>query len=641
MQTVTPPRPQNDKDFSRLLAELPAAAYTCDANGLITYFNDRAVELWGRAPKLNDTIDRFCGSFKLFSADGTPLTHSECWMALALRDRKSYNGQEILVERPDGSRWFVLAHANPILDEGGELRGAVNILVDITDRRRSELARAQLAAIVDSSDDAIISKDLNGIVQSWNAAAQRLFGYTPAQAVGQHISFLIPADRSDEEDQIIARLRAGERVYHFDTVRVRSNGQPIQVSLTISPVRDETGRIVGASKIARDITDRKQAEERIYDLLTQLKEADRRKDEFLAMLAHELRNPLAPLSNMLEVMKRQEGNVLGEEVRDTLDRQLRQMVRLVDDLLDVSRITRGRLELRKERVDLVSILRQAVDVCHPLARTYGHELHVTLPPEPIHVYADPVRLAQVFGNLLSNACKYTRPGGSIWLTVRPQGSEVAVHIKDTGVGIAPDKLACVFEMFTQLDQSLAWSQGGLGIGLTLVKRLVELHGGTVAAHSEGQGWGSEFVVRLPLPVGTLQTETPAPTVAPAPTPSRRILIVDDNRDAAKSLSMLLRLSGNQTQTAHDGLEAIPAAETFRPDVVLLDIGLPKLNGYDVCRRIREQPWGQAMVLVALTGWGQEEDRRLSKEAGFDHHMVKPAEFAELMKLLSESAVGKE
>jgi PAS domain S-box-containing protein len=626
-------RHNGDPEFRRLLENLPAAAYTCDTTGLITYFNGRAVELWGREPKLNDPVDRFCGSFRLFATDGTPLSQEGCWMALALRDRRAYQGMEILIERPDGSRSTVLAHASPLFDGRGELNGAVNILVDITDRRQAELARARLAAIVESSDDAIVSKDLSGIVQSWNAAAQRLFGYTAEQAVGRHISFIIPPERLDEEDRILARLRAGERVYHFDTVRVRSDGRPVHVSLTISPVRDESGRVVGASKIARDITDRKEAEERIYGLMAQLKEADDRKDEFLAVLAHELRNPLAPLSNLLEIMRRGDGGPeLLDRARSVLERQLGLVVRLVDDLLDVSRITRGKLELRKEQVELASVVRQSVETCRPLAERARHELTVSLPPEPVYLDADPARLAQVFGNLLTNACKYTPPGGRISLTAERQENDVLVKVKDTGAGIPPDKLASVFDMFTQLDRSLERSQAGLGIGLTLVKRLVEMHGGTVEAHSEGQGRGSEFVVRLPAHFKTPQARETA--AEPAPRTAHRVLVVDDNRDAAATLAMLLKMSGNETRTAHDGLEAVAAAEQFRPDVVLLDIGLPKLNGYAVCRRIREQPWGQDMVLVALTGWGQEEDRRMSKEAGFNQHMVKPVDFTDLMGLLA-------
>jgi signal transduction histidine kinase/FixJ family two-component response regulator len=451
--------------------------------------------------------------------------------------------------------------------------------------------------------------------------------------VGRHISFLIPAERAEEEDHILARLRAGERVYHFDTVRVRSDDQPVHVALTISPVRDEAGRIIGASKIARDITDRKLAEEQTYKLLTQLKEADQRKDEFLATLAHELRNPLAPLRNALEILKRGEGNGnLLEQVRSTLERQLGQMERLVDDLLDVSRITRGKLEFRKQRVGLASVIHQSVEVCRPLAERARHELNVSLPPEPVYLHADPVRLAQVFANLLTNACKYTAPGGRIWLTAVRQGRDVVVNFKDTGVGISPDNLPSVFEMFTQIDRSSERSQGGLGIGLSLVKRLVEMHGGSVEAYSAGLGRGSEFVVRLPTLIEKAKGKTP--TAEQIPTTAHRILIVDDNRDAATSLATLLRLTGNETQTAYDGLEAVEAAALFRPDVVLLDISLPKLNGYDACRRIRQQPWGKDMVLVALTGWAQYEDRRQSKDAGFDQHMVKPVDLAALMKLLA-------
>ena len=628
---------RSEEKLRRALDTLPTGAYTCDADGLITYYNQRAVDLWGRRPKLNDPADRFCGSFKLFTLEGEPIQHDQCWMGLALRDGKEYLAQEIVIERPDGKRWTALAHASPFRDENGVIVGAVNVLVDISDRRHAEAARAQLAAIVDSSDDAIISKDLNGIVQSWNMAAQRLFGYTAQQALGRHISFLIPPDRISEEELIIKRLRAGERVKHFDTVRVTSDGSQVHVSLTISPIRDEVGRIVGASKIARNIADRKEAEDRIYSLMTQLQEADQRKDEFLAMLAHELRSPLAPLLNLLEIMNLRGGtSEVIEQMRPTLERQLKQMVRLVDDLLDVSRITRGKLELRKERVELAPVVQQGVEACRPLVESSRHELTVSLPPEPVLLSADGARISQVVSNLLNNACKYTPPGGRIALSVERCGSDVVISVKDNGVGIPPDKLASVFEMFTQVSDSSDMSQGGLGIGLTLVKQLVEMHGGSIEASSAGPGQGSEFVVRLPL---LLERPRPRPSSSrrvdsPSQATARRILIVDDNRDAARSLSMLLKLTGNQTSLAYDGLEALEMAEKTLPEVVLLDLGLPKLNGYDVCRHIRRQAWGQKMVLVALTGWAQDEDRRQSKEAGFDHHMVKPVDLADLTHVLN-------
>jgi two-component system, chemotaxis family, CheB/CheR fusion protein len=624
-------------EFQRLVAKLPAAAYTCDATGLITYFNKRAVELWGRAPKLNDPVDRFCGSFRLFSADGVPLAHEDCWMARALRDDRAYDGLEIIIERPDGSRVTALAHANPFHDERGEVIGAVNVLIDITERRRAEMARLHLAAIVDSSDDAIVSKNLDGVIQSWNAAAERLFGYTAEEAVGRHISFLMPPERRDEEDRILARLRAGKRIYHFDTVRVRSDGRLIDVSVTISPIRDDAGRIVGASKIVRDIADRKRAEEQIYNLLTRLKEADRRKDEFVATLAHELRGPLAPLWAMLEVVRRGDSDAdTLQRAYETMERQLGQMVRLVEDLFDVGRIASNKLQLKKDRVDLASVIGQAVEVCRPLAERAKHQIAVSLPTEPIYVHADPARLAQIFSNLLNNACKYTDEGGRIHLTAERQNGEVLVTVRDTGIGIPADRLASVFEMFSQVTSAAERSRGGLGIGLSVVKRLVDLHGGSVTVASAGPGQGSAFSVRLPIlddkPRALLE---PPAKKRPAAT-ARRVLIVDDNTDSAAALAMLLKSSGNKTATAHDGLAAVAAVESFRPDVVLLDLSLPKMDGYEAARRIRSEPWGKDVVLVALTGWGQEEDRRRSKEAGFDEHMVKPVDFDALMKLVASA-----
>jgi signal transduction histidine kinase/ActR/RegA family two-component response regulator len=377
-----------------------------------------------------------------------------------------------------------------------------------------------------------------------------------------------------------------------------------------------------------DITERRRNEQ-------ELRNADRAKDEFLATLAHELRGPLAPFRNMLEIMKRANGRAdLVQQAYATMDRQLSHMTRLIDELLDVSRISRGRIELKWDRVELAPVVYQAIEACRPLAESAKHELIVTLPPERLYLQADPVRLAQVFGNLLNNACKYTESGGRIELSAALESAqcpEVVVKVTDSGLGIPSDKLDSIFGMFSQIDRTLERAQGGLGIGLTLAKRLVELHGGSIQAFSEGAGRGSEFVVRLPILIDKPQQPT---TLEQTTTTSRRILVVDDNRDSAASLAMLLKFTGNETHTAHDGLAAVEAAKTFRPDVVLLDIGLPKLNGRDAAQNIREQPWGKTMVLVALTGWGQEEDRRRSKEAGFDAYIVKPVDLDLLMKLLA-------
>jgi PAS domain S-box-containing protein len=542
----------------------------------------------------------------------------------------------------DGKECSIDDSAAPIRCVDGEIVGCVLIFRDITERRNAERREADrlaasrlLASIVETSEDAIVSKSVDGVIQSWNTAAERVFGYTAEQAVGQPITIIIPSDRIEEERLIITSIRAGKRVEHFETVRKRIDGRLIDISVSVSPIVDETGRVVGAAKIARDITDRKLAEKRIYELLTELQQGDRRKDEFLATLAHELRGPLAPLRNMLEVLKRSDGDVkLFEQARQTMERQLSQMVRLVDDLLDVSRITRDKLELRKERVELSSIIYHSVEICRPLAECAKHDVSVTLPSEPIYLNADATRLTQVFSNILNNACKYTETCGKIWVNAERQGSDVVVSIKDTGTGIPPEKLDSIFEMFSQVDRSLERSQGGLGIGLTLVKRLVELHDGSVEAKSDGEGKGSEFTVRLPLLIETANKAISRPDSDRTPLRSLRILVVDDNLDSAKSLAMLLKISGHEMHTAHDGRDALEAAEKLRPDVVLLDIGLPKLNGFDVCRRIREQPWGKEMVLIALTGWGQEDDRRKSQDAGFDHHMVKPVEYGALLTFLA-------
>ncbi len=391
---------------------------------------------------------------------------------------------------------------------------------------------------------------------------------------------------------------------------------------------------VGANQTAI-VIQRCWAEEERERLVGQLREQDRRKDEFLAVLAHELRNPLAPLRNGLQVMKLARGD--GEAVersRAMMERQLGQMVRLIDDLMDVSRITRGKVELRKERVQLSAVVGSAVETSRPLVEEMGHELTVTLPPQPVIVDADTTRLAQVILNLLTNAAKYTDRGGKIWLTSERQGSDVLVSVRDTGMGIPADQLPRIFDMFSQVEGGESRSQGGLGIGLALVRRLVEMHGGRIEAHSGGPGRGSEFVVRLPVVAEASVPQAVGTDDPAAPKSSFRILIVDDNRDGADSLSLMLKVMGNDTRTAYDGEEAVAAAGKFRPDVILLDIGLPKLNGYEACRRIRQQPGGKELVIIAQTGWGQDEDRQRTHEAGFDHHLVKPVDPQALMKLLA-------
>jgi len=395
---------------------------------------------------------------------------------------------------------------------------------------------------------------------------------------------------------------------------------------------DPSGRPNAFATVSQDVTERKRLEDDLRRLAADLSEADRRKNEFLAILAHELRNPLAPISNAVHALRLRSDESSLRAASEMLERQVAQMSRLVDDLLDMSRITRGKIELRKERVELATIVHQAVDAVRVLYSNMHHQLTVTLPLQPVYLDADPTRLAQIVGNLLNNACKFTDKGGQIALRVDIDGGEVVLRVRDNGIGIAPEHLPHLFEMFTQVETSLDRSRDGLGIGLTLVKTLVELQGGRVEARSDGLGRGSEFEVRLPIAV-----DRPALPAQPSPaasSASRRVLVVDDNEDGAESLALLLTLNGHETHVAHDGVEAIEVAERERPDVVLLDIGLPGLNGFEVSRLIRERAWGKDLVLVAVTGWGQDEHRRASTEAGFDAHLVKPVDHDALMALLA-------
>jgi CheY-like chemotaxis protein len=385
------------------------------------------------------------------------------------------------------------------------------------------------------------------------------------------------------------------------------------------------------------VTERKRLADDLQRLAADLAEADRRKNHFLAMLAHELRNPLAPISNATRALRTgiRDGRSL-EAASALLERQASQLSRLVDDLLDVSRITQGKIALRKQRVELAAVLEQAVEMVRGFCDTMKHELTVTLPPEPVYLDADPTRLAQIVGNLLNNACKFTNKGGKISLTAAQEDGHLVIRVRDNGIGVAPEDVPNLFELFSQVETSLDRSRDGLGLGLTLVRSLVELHEGTVGVHSDGVGHGAEFTVRLPIRVGESSLTEAAAPVTPR-TGGRRVLIVDDSEDGALSLAMLLEIDGHQTHVVHEGFSAIEAVERLRPDVVLLDIGLPGLNGYEVCRRIRRAPGGKDLLVVALTGFGHEQDRQLSREAGFDAHLVKPAAHDDLAKLLSSSA----
>ncbi|GEM_PF-639573 len=912
--------------FNRTLLELlPVAVYVCDAAGAIQYYNHRAVQLWGREPKLGENGDHYCASYRAFTPDGTQITRLQSPMAAVLENGEPLHNIEASVVRPDGSRVFVIVNVQPIRDKQGQLLGAVNVLQDISDRLQAENAKGLLAAIVESSDDAIISKSFDGYITSWNSGAERLYGYTAEEALGKPVAMLCTAEGAKEISHILEQVRASQQLRHYETTRVRKGGALADVSVTVSPVKNAAGEIVGASAIARDITEQKRLERerraneerlqmalesgrmgtwdwdvrqdrmiwspglealhglkpgtfpgtfeafqadihpqdrkrvvreildtlktgreyrneyrlvrpdgtvhwveargrairndrgepihmmgicmevterkriehdlrfladasrslaslkdwqstlqsiaqmavphfadwcvvymngengqpepfalshadpskrtvaedlhqrfppqldpatgiyraihsgesmlvplvddamlqkhahgaehleilrglglksyvcvplsirdrvigamlfvsaesgRRYDatdlsvaedlahrvavtienawLYEESQENARRKDEFLAMLAHELRNPLAPVRSGLDVLRLR----LGEnETIALMQEQVEHLVRLVDDLLDVSRIMRGKVQLRSDEVDLRGLASRAVETVRSFVQSQRHHLTVSMPDEPVWVRGDAVRLTQVLTNLLHNAAKYTEPGGRIWLTIEPDARSAVITVRDTGIGISKTLLPHVFELFTQADQSLERSQGGLGIGLTLVRNLVELHGGNVSASSPGENQGSEFVVRLPLVPAPAKSET-SPNLSDQVPPGRRVLIVDDNHAAARMLSLLLKSMGiHEVRCEGDGPSGLKAVNEFQPDLVLLDIGLPGMDGYEVAKILRRDPCNDHLLLVALTGYGQPEDRRHSKDLGFDEHLVKPLAMDNVRQLL--------
>ena len=500
-----------------------------------------------------------------------------------------------------------------------------------------------------SIGDAVVSTDTRGRVAFLNPIAESLTGWTQDEAQGQPLDvvFRIVNEQSRQEvdNPALRALKDGQIVGLANhTLLIARDGTERPIADSAAPVRDDKGRIVGAVLTFHDITERRRMDRELQARAEELTDADRRKNEFLAMLAHELRNPLAPIRNALQFLAAAGAN--GEtfaQVQGILDRQLRQMVRLVDDLLDVSRISRGKIELRLERVSVADAVEEALETCRPIIEEAKHELTVKLPPQPLSILGDSTRLAQVLSNLLNNSAKYTPDAGHIWLTVESDEERVAIRVRDNGVGIPAEMLPTVFEMFTQADRSLHRAQGGLGIGLTLARRLVEMHGGTIAAHSAGMGLGSEFVVTLPLAREIEKASPGEPRVDRVDAgkrAERRILVVDDNKDSAESLSLLLVGLGNQVRIANDGPSALEAARQFHPEVVLLDIGMPGMNGYEVARRMGTMPEVQNAVLVAQTGWGQEEDRCRSHEAGFDDHLVKPIDVGDVIRLLSSLATER-
>jgi PAS domain S-box-containing protein len=489
-------------------------------------------------------------------------------------------------------------------------------------------------SLMEGTADAVQILDLEGRVLHANGPTRAQMEVAEvAWLQGKEWCSLWPEESREELRDSVQKARRGE-VSSLTSPRTSSNGTRTWWSVSLSAVRtSQDGQVLRLLAVSRDVTEAREREQA-------LRESDRQKDNFIATLAHELRNPLAPIRNALTLMRHKD--ILEPQLiwgRDVIDRQITQMTRLLEDLLDISRITRSKLTLQCEELQLAEVIEQAIEVARPALDEAGHSFDVELPGSPIPLYADATRLAQVISNLLINAAKYTPPPGKISLTARMDASDVVLVVRDTGIGIAPEHLSRVFEMFSQIPSSKGHAHGGLGIGLALARGLVELHGGSLSAHSQGLGKGSEFLVRLPLAATTSNDRVAAghADIGPRAMTKRRVLVVDDLRDNADSLSLVLQAMGHEVQVAYDGEQALLAAEQFRPDVALVDLGMPNVDGYEVCRRIRARPWGHTVLLVAQTGWGQEFDRRRTAEAGFDHHLVKPVRWDVIESLLLRAA----
>jgi PAS domain S-box-containing protein len=554
----------------------------------------------------------------------------------------------------------------------GKPRSGASTKKQYENLRSPELAPYWLSAIIESADDAVISKTLDGIITSWNGGAQRIFGYTADEVIGKPVTILIPVDHEDEEPTILARLRAGERIEHYETIRVRKDGRLIDISLTVSPIRGPNGQIVGASKIARDITEQKQAHKELDEtterlrlaleatkkaraeaekaaaenerLYRQAEESSRLKEEFLATISHELRTPLSAILGWARLLRM--GQLSPEnsaKALDTIERNARAQAQLVDDLLDVSRIITGKLRMDVRPTDPSSFIDAAVEAVRPAAEAKGVRVQKVVDTSPISIPGDPVRLQQVVWNLLSNAIKFTPRGGRVQIRSERVNSHLEIVVSDTGQGISHEFLPHVFDRFRQADQKTSRQHGGMGLGLAIVRHLVEMHGGTVSAKSDGEGKGATFTVSLPIaPVYQVdpsagRVHSAARDLLPAADVTDRldglkILVVDDEADTRELLRQGLEYCGATVSLAGSAAEAVEALIGKSPDILISDIGMPGVDGYDLIRQVRRLPAasGGKVPAIALTAYTRTEDRLQALRAGYDMHVPKPVELAELV-----------
>jgi two-component system CheB/CheR fusion protein len=618
-----------NNDFNNLLASAHMAIVMVWADLRIRRFTPMAEKLLNL---IATDVGRSIGDIRI-NLEGADIQE------LAREVIDSVSPREIDVRDKTG-RWYSL-RLRPYRTTDNQIDGAVILLVDIHDLKQGQEVLARQARILDQTHEPIIVRALDGKIVFWNQGAERLYGYAREEAVGRISHELLATDRQDGVAHIEQALQREQRWSGELTQRTK-DGRTIVVESSMARVEEPDQPLV--IETGRDVTRRKELEEDLHTRVRELAAADEQKNRFVAMLAHELRNPLAPMRNALDLMKaRGPVDPESDRLRDMLDRQVSKMSRMVSDLLEAARVSRGHIELRKGPVALQTVLERSVELLEHLAKARGQVLSVSLPPGPLMVFGDPTRLEQVFGNLLENAIKFTPEGGRIELELRAdpatesEGAEAVVRVQDNGIGISRELLPRVFDLFTQADESLDRSRGGLGIGLSLVHGLVERHDGSVSVHSEGAGRGTQFEVRLPL-LRTAQPAQRAPARRAAPRQGRAsVLLLDDNDDFLTSMAMLFELSGYEVRMARTGQEAMELLRHYIPGAMVLDIGLPGMNGYEIAKQVRADAKFKDVVLVALTGYGDEAARQRTREAGFDHHLLKPASIEALLEVLGDPA----
>jgi PAS domain S-box-containing protein len=620
-----------DRFSQEFLECVPIGICAFDAGGRLTSANSEAIRSIGRPIEPGITEAEMLEGFRLYDPTGALITPRDFPIARALRNRREVLDEEVVLEGANGGRAIFMVSARIVLDESGVLKGAIGTVRDITAWRHSENAYRESEARYERAARAgkvgVWDFDVRTGELYLSPLLRELLGYSIEElpnSMEAWCHIVHPDDVAPMIANTEARLAGGNTDYEIECRRRHRNGEYRTFRVRGTIIRDDSGAPVRITGSDTDITEQKQVDE-------ELREAARRKDEFLAMLAHELRNPLAAISNATQLLTMPGMEDLADWSRDVIERQVGQLTRLIDDLLDVSRITRGKIDLRLETLDPSTVLRRAVDAVQPQMRELDHTLTVAIESPLPPIDGDPTRLEQVLVNLLTNAAKYTQRGGLVEVSARRDEGDVVFSVRDNGMGIPADVLPNVFDLFAQDKRSLDRSLGGLGIGLTIVDRLVSMHGGSVSAESDGPGAGSTFSVRIPAsanPLGT--TRTPMTIGQHRP---RTILIVDDNVDNAMGMAVLLRRAGHTVSAAHEGNGAVELVAELEPEVVLLDIGLPGLDGYEVARRIRSR-FGSTPLLIAVSGYAQEADRRRSREAGFDHHLAKPVNMTELLSLIA-------